>query len=73
MRDIIKNILREELTRSDKEEVKKIARLEFQKMVKQSDIKTQIEDIVKKQLKSDKPTQRPKSRSWYAYQINTYA
>ena len=58
MRDVIKNILKEELTRSDKAEIKKIARKEFEDMLKTSDIKGKIEDIVKKQLKTDKPTQK---------------
>ncbi len=58
MRNLIKNILKEELTRSDKAEIKKIARKEFETMLKSSNIKAQIEDIVKKQLKTDKPTQK---------------
>jgi hypothetical protein len=58
MKKVIKQILKEELTRSDKAEIKKIARKEFEDMLKASDIKAKIEDIVKKQLKSDKPTQK---------------
>lgn len=58
MKKVIKQILKEELTRSDKAEIKKIARNEFEDMLKTSDIKAKIEDIVKKQLKSDKPTQK---------------
>ena len=58
MRHVIKQVIKEELTRSDKEEIKKIARTEFQTMLRKSDIKSQIEAIVRKQLKTDKPTQK---------------
>jgi hypothetical protein len=58
MKDVIKQYLQEELTRSDKAEIKKIARNEFEDMLKSSNIKGKIEDIVKKQLKTDKPTQK---------------
>lgn len=58
MKSVIRQILREELTRADKTEIKKIARKEFEDMLKSSDIKGKIEDIVKKQLKDDKPTQK---------------
>ena len=58
MKSIIKQILKEELTRADKAEIKKLARAEFKDMLKQTDIKKKIEDLVKKQLKNDKPTQK---------------
>ena len=58
MKSIIKQILKEELTRADKAEIKKLARTEFEDMLKQTDIKKKIEDLVKKQLKNDKPTQK---------------
>jgi hypothetical protein len=58
MKSIIKQILKEELTRADKAEIKKLARAEFEDMLKQTDIKKKIEDLVKKQLKNDKPTQK---------------
>jgi len=58
MKKVIKQILKEELTRADKAEIKKIARTEFEDMLKASNIKTKIEDIVKKQLKNDKATQK---------------
>lgn len=58
MRLLIKHILKEELTRADKAEIKKLARTEFEDMIKTSNIKSKIEDIVKKQLKNDKPTQK---------------
>lgn len=58
MKKVIKQVLKEELTRADKAEIKKIAKDEFEAMLKNSNIKSKIEDIVKKQLKNDKPTQR---------------
>jgi len=58
MKSVIKQILKEELTRADKAEIKKIARAEFEDMLKASNVKSKIEDIVKKQLKNDKPTQK---------------
>jgi hypothetical protein len=58
MEKVIKQILKEELTRADKAEIKKLARAEFESMLKDSNIKSKIEDLVKKQLKNDKPTQK---------------
>ena len=54
----LKKIIKEELTRADKAEIKKLARKEFEDMLKTSDIKSKIEDLVKKQLKNDKPNQK---------------
>jgi len=54
----LKGIIREELNRSDKAEIKKIARKEFEDMLKTTDIKSKIEKIVIDQLKSDKKTQK---------------
>jgi len=54
----IRKLIKEELTRSDKAEIKRLARAEFEDMLKDSKIKTKIEDLVKKQLKNDKPTQK---------------
>lgn len=54
----LRKIIKEELTRSDKAEIKKIARDEFEDMLKKTDIKSKIEKIVLDQLKKDKPTQR---------------
>jgi len=54
----LKKIIKEELTRADKAEIKKSARKEFEDMLKTSDIKTKIEDLVKKQLGKDKGTQK---------------
>lgn len=58
MKRIIKKVLKEELTRDDKAEIKKLARKEFEDMLKTTDIKTKIENLVKKQMKNDKPTQK---------------
>ena len=54
----LKRIIKEELTRDDKAEIKKLARKEFEDMLKTTDIKSKIETLVKKQLKTDKPTQK---------------
>jgi hypothetical protein len=54
----IKHIIKEELTRSDKAEIKKIARSEFETMLKNSNIISVIEKIVLDQLKRDKPSQK---------------
>ncbi len=58
MKKVIKQVLKEELTRADKAEIKKLARDEFEDMLKTSNIKSKIEDLVKKQLKNDKSTQK---------------
>jgi hypothetical protein len=55
---ILKQIIKEELTRADKTEIKRLARAEFEDMLKTSDIKTKIEKIVLDQLKKDKPSQK---------------
>jgi hypothetical protein len=54
----LRKIIKEELTRSDKAEIKKLARNEFEDMLKKSDIKSKIEKIVIDQLKKDKPSQK---------------
>ena len=54
----LNNIIKEELNRDDKTEIKRLARKEFEDMLKTTDIKSKIEPLVKKQLKSDKPTQK---------------
>ena len=58
MKNLIKQVLKEELTRADKAEIKKLARAEFEDMLKSTNIKSKIEDLVKKQLKNDKATQK---------------
>ena len=54
----LKKIIKEELTRDDKAEIKKIAGKEFEAMLKNSDIKSKIEKIVIDQIKKDNPTQK---------------
>jgi hypothetical protein len=54
----LKKIIKEELTRSDKAEIKRLARKEFEDMLKTSDIKGKIEKMVKDQIGKDKPTQK---------------
>jgi acyl carrier protein len=58
MKNRIKQILKEELNRSDKAEIKRLARAEFEDMLKKSDIKSKIEKIVVDQLKKDNPTKK---------------
>ena len=58
MKSIIKDIIKEELSRADKNEIKKLARAEFEDMLKKTDVKSKIEKIVVDQLKKDKPTQK---------------
>lgn len=61
-RDNIRLILREELTASDETRIKKLARDEFDKMIKKhlssSQLETKVKELVLKNLKKDKPTQR---------------
>jgi hypothetical protein len=58
----IRQILREELTASDETRIKKLARDEFDKMIKKhlssSQLETKVKELVLKNLKKDKPTQR---------------
>jgi hypothetical protein len=54
----IRKILKEELTSSDKTEIKNIFKKEFEKKLKSSEFKSAVEDIVRKQLKSDNPTKK---------------
>jgi hypothetical protein len=58
MKHIIKQVLNEELTRSDKAEIKNIFKSEFNSAIKTNDVKKKIGDMVKNQLKTDKPTRR---------------
>jgi hypothetical protein len=61
-RDNIKLILREELTSSDEARIKKLARDEFDKSIKKhlssSQFESKIKELVIKNLKKDKPTQK---------------
>ena len=54
----LNKIIKEELNRSDKAEIKKLARKEFEEMLKTSDIKSKIEKMVKDQIGKDKATQK---------------
>ena len=58
----IRQILREELTASDETRIKKLTRDEFDKMIKKhlssSQLETKVKELVLKNLKKDKPTQR---------------
>jgi len=54
----LNKIIKEELNRSDKAEIKKLARKEFEEMLKTSDIKSKIEKMVKDQIGKDKSTQK---------------
>jgi hypothetical protein len=58
MKNTIKQILKEELSRADKAEIKKLAKAEFESLIKSGDFKTKIEDMVAKTLKSDKKSEK---------------
>jgi hypothetical protein len=54
----IRKIITEELTATDKSDIKDIFKAEFEKKLKSSDFKDAINDIVTKQLGSDKKTKK---------------
>ena len=58
MKDRIRRVLKEELTSTDKSDIKKIFNVEFEKKLKSSEFKTAVEDIVRKQVKNDKKTEK---------------
>tara|TARA_R110002020_G_scaffold163538_4_gene349582 strand:+ start:2097 stop:2366 length:270 start_codon:yes stop_codon:yes gene_type:complete len=58
MKDSIRRIIKEELTSSDKTEIKNIFKDEFVKKLKSSEFKEAVNDIVVKQLGSDKKTKK---------------
>ena len=62
MASLVKNILREELNKSDETKIKKIARDEFDTLIKRhlnSDaLEKTVKELVIKNLKKDKPTQK---------------
>jgi len=58
MRNLIKQILKEELTSADKTEIKKIFKDEYEKKLSSSELKNAVEEIVRKQLKGDKKTEK---------------
>jgi len=61
-RSIIKNILKEELNSSDEARIKKLARDEFDKMIKKHvsspELEKKIKELVLQNIKKDKPTQK---------------
>lgn len=58
MKHIIKQVLKEELTRSDKAEIRNISKTVFNDLINSSDAKKKITDMVKSQLKTDTPTRK---------------
>lgn len=58
MKDTIRRVISEELTASDKTDIKNIFKTEFEKKMKSSDFKDVVQDIVLKQLGSDKKTKK---------------
>jgi hypothetical protein len=58
MKDTIRRVLSEELTASDKSDIKDIFKSEFEKKLKSSEFKSAVQDIVLKQLGSDKKTKK---------------
>ena len=58
MRDTIRRVISEELTASDKSDIKDIFKSEFEKKLKSSEFKSAVQDIVLKQLGSDKKTKK---------------
>jgi hypothetical protein len=58
MKDTIRRVLSEELTASDKSEIKDIFKKEFEKKLKSAEFKEVVQDIVLKQVGSDKKTKK---------------
>ena len=62
MTGLVKNILREELNKSDETKIKKIARDEFDTLIKKhlnsDSLEKTVKELVIKNLKKDKPTQK---------------
>ena len=58
MKDTIRRVISEELTASDKSEIKDIFKKEFEKKMKSSEFKDAVQDIVLKQVGSDKKTKK---------------
>jgi hypothetical protein len=58
MKTHIRKIITEELTASDKSDIKDIFKTEFDKKLKSSEFKDAINDIVTKQIGSDKKTKK---------------
>jgi endonuclease III len=59
---VIKHIIKEELNKSDEAKIKKLARDEFDKMIKKhlsgSQLEDKVKEIVLQNLKKHKPTQK---------------
>lgn len=58
MNSNIRKIITEELTASDKSDIKDIFKTEFEKKLKSSEFKDAINDLVIKQIGSDKKTKK---------------
>jgi hypothetical protein len=58
MKSRIREIITEELTSADKSDIKDIFKTEFEKKLKSSEFKTAVNDIVTKQIGSDKKTKK---------------
>lgn len=58
MKSIIKKVLKEELTSSDKKEVRDIFKSELKKTLSSTELKKQVEDVIIKQLGSNKKTRK---------------
>lgn len=58
MKSIIKKVLSEELTSSDKKEVRDIFKSEFKKTLSGTELKKHIEAVIIKQLGSNKKTRK---------------
>lgn len=58
MKNTIRRIINEELTSADKSDIKDIFKKEFEKHVKSSEFRDAINDIVVKQIGSDKKTKK---------------
>jgi hypothetical protein len=58
MKTDIRKIISEELSSTDKSDIKDIFKTEFEKKLKSSDFKDAINDIVVKQLGNDKATKK---------------
>jgi hypothetical protein len=59
---IVKHIIKEELNKSDEARIKKLARDEFDKMIKKhlsgTPLENKVKEIVLQNLKKDNPTQK---------------
>ena len=75
-RSQIKNILKEELNKSDEAKNKKLARDEFDKLVKKhlssTDLEKKVQELVVKNLKKDKPTKKEVASITKDVLINLY-